>query len=107
MAKREIGEIIGYLKMLLKGRGISVERIVLFGSYAKGNNTEESDLDLVIISPDFEGKNIFERAKALSGVEWELTTKYLCPLDIVMMTPEEWETGDSLIVEFAKEGRVY
>ena len=25
------------------------EKIILFGSYAKGNNTEESDLDLILI----------------------------------------------------------
>jgi predicted nucleotidyltransferase len=32
---------------------INVEKVILFGSYAKGNYNENSDIDLAIISPDF------------------------------------------------------
>jgi predicted nucleotidyltransferase len=31
-----------------------IDAIILFGSYAKGNNTEDSDIDIAIISKDFE-----------------------------------------------------
>ena len=33
---------------------IPVEKVVLFGSYAKGNYTKDSDIDLAIFSPFFE-----------------------------------------------------
>lgn len=32
---------------------ITVENVFLFGSYVKGNPTEESDIDCMIISKDF------------------------------------------------------
>ncbi|MFH1829293.1 MAG: nucleotidyltransferase domain-containing protein, partial [Pseudomonadota bacterium] len=39
---------------LLKKR-IHVQRVILFGSYARGNPRPWSDIDLAIISPDFHG----------------------------------------------------
>lgn len=32
--------------------------------------------------------------------------KFMIPLDIIMMTPEEFNGGSSLVSEFAKNGRV-
>lgn len=37
-----------------------VEAIILFGSYAKGTNTENSDIDIAIITDDFENDIIDE-----------------------------------------------
>jgi predicted nucleotidyltransferase len=34
---------------------IRVERVILFGSYARGNPRPWSDIDLAVISPDFHG----------------------------------------------------
>lgn len=34
------------------------QKVYLFGSYAKGNATETSDLDLLIVMPDRTKKNI-------------------------------------------------
>jgi hypothetical protein len=40
--------------------------------------------------------------------EAEIATikKFMIPLDVIMMTPEEFEGGTSLISEFAKKGKV-
>jgi predicted nucleotidyltransferase len=35
--------------------GIHLQQVILFGSYAKGNNTEWSDIDLAVVSDSFEG----------------------------------------------------
>ena len=35
-----------------------VDAIILFGSYAKGTNTEDSDIDIAVVSSDI--KNIFD-----------------------------------------------
>ena len=37
------------------------DRIILFGSYAYGNPTPDSDVDLLVVLP-FEGKNLLEVA---------------------------------------------
>ena len=38
---------------LIKKQGITVSRVILFGSYAKGKSTPDSDIDLAVISPQF------------------------------------------------------
>ena len=37
-----------------------IEAIILFGSYAKGNNQEDSDIDIAVITDDFENDIIDE-----------------------------------------------
>ena len=44
------------------GREFCADRVVLFGSYAQGSPTEDSDVDLLVILP-FEGKVLFNRSK--------------------------------------------
>ena len=42
-----------YIESLQKG--IHLEKVILYGSYAQGHPRPESDLDLAVISPDFGG----------------------------------------------------
>jgi uncharacterized protein len=49
-------------------RGIRVEAIVLFGSYARGTAHEWSDVDLAVISPDFEGVPINRRQETIADL---------------------------------------
>jgi len=49
----------------LKKFGINTTKIVLYGSYAKGNPREDSDIDLIVISDSFEGMNLRERLELL------------------------------------------
>ncbi len=39
---------------------IHIEKVVLFGSYAKGNFTKDSDVDLAVFSPAFESMSRLE-----------------------------------------------
>lgn len=43
------GSITSYIKVL-EAKGIHLEKAILFGSYARGTQREDSDVDLVIIS---------------------------------------------------------
>lgn len=49
----------------LKKMGISVKRVFLFGSYAKGHPRDDSDIDFLIVSDDFKSKNMRERLEML------------------------------------------
>ncbi len=106
MAKRRIKKAIKYLRDLLYESGLEINKIILFGSYAKGNYREDSDIDIVVVSKDFSGKDIFERAKMLGDIEWRLIKKYLFPFDIITMSPEEFKKGVSPISQFARGGEV-
>ena len=102
MDKNDAVNIIHRYRNALEGLGVNVEKMILFGSYATGTYHEGSDIDLVVISKDFSGKGFWDRihilAKALRIV--------FEPIEATAMTPEEFESGDSMIALFAKEGEV-
>lgn len=108
MAKRKFIRTISILKDLTRQKGIDVDRIVVFGSYARGEEKKGSDIDIIIVSRNFEGKDIFERVEIASGLHRELVEKTMMPADIMYYSPTEWEQGNSLIINQAKEeGIVY
>ena len=108
MAKRKNIKAINILKELVKQRGMDVDKIVVFGSYARGEEKKGSDIDIIIVSRDFEDKDIFERVKLASGLHRQLVEKTMMPADIMYYSPSEWEEGNSLIINQAKEeGIVY
>ncbi|MCL5277190.1 MAG: nucleotidyltransferase domain-containing protein [Deltaproteobacteria bacterium] len=106
MAKRAIKEVITFLEKCLRDTGLNISKIIIFGSYAYGKPTEESDIDIVIISKDFKEKDIFERAKLTKEAEIKTIKKFIIPLDIITMTPEELKNERSLIADYAKKGKV-
>ncbi len=54
-------EVVERFLKLIKSDNITIERIILFGSYAKGNAGEWSDMDIAIVSPDFSGMPFYDR----------------------------------------------
>jgi len=80
------------------------KRIVLFGSYARGDADEESDLDLFVEMET--SRRPPERAIEIASVfglhPW--------PMDIFVYTPEEVKQlrgkGGTLLEEVEREGRV-
>lgn len=50
-----------------------IETIILFGSYAKGTENEDSDIDIAIISSDF--NDIIEDGANLIGYTWKIDTR--------------------------------
>jgi UTP:GlnB (protein PII) uridylyltransferase len=67
--------------------GYAPDRIILFGSYAYGEPTEHSDLDLLIIKQNAEAKRA-ERSIAI----WQLLWGADFPaMDILIRTPAEME----------------
>lgn len=59
--------IMQYVEELEKH--VAVEKVILFGSWAKGNCDEYSDIDLAIFSSDF-GKQRLKEAELLYRVAW-------------------------------------
>ena len=102
MAKKSVLNSIDLFRKGLMAKGINVSRIILYGSYAKGVETDSSDIDVVVISSDFSKKDYWERIDILSDVIYDVFE----PIEAVAMTPEEWEKGDSFIVDYAKNGEV-
>lgn len=56
--KKILDQIQNYKKVLEKNK-IKIDKLILFGSYAKGGEKPWSDIDLCVVSPQF-GENRFE-----------------------------------------------
>lgn len=63
--RQKIKKIVDEYKNMLFDLGIRTERVILFGSFAKGNHKQDSDIDLVVISNDFKKLNLRERLEVL------------------------------------------
>ena len=50
-----------------------IEAIILFGSYAKGTENEDSDIDIAVISDDFD--DIYDSMAHLMGMTWEIDAR--------------------------------
>lgn len=89
-----------YLKELVQ-LGIHPSSAVLFGSFARGRADVWSDIDLVVIAPEFDGPRTVSLVKAL----WRATTSDN-RIEPIPCGEKEWETNQSRpILEIArKEG---
>ena len=85
--RQAIERIINQYKQILTTLGINAQRIILFGSYASGNASEYSDIDLLVISKDFEKRNLRERLEILGLA----AGKVFEPIEALGYTPEEIE----------------
>ena len=95
-------EVAQYLTMLLKEAGISIDQTILFGSCARDEAHEESDVDIAIISQDFARKDFFERSDMTNLALRKTIGKFLVPIDLLKFTPDELATGTSLALEFVR-----
>ena len=99
MDKDNVSEIISCFRKALEAKGVKIDRIILYGSWAKGTQREDSDIDLVVISEDFKDKNFWQRINMLSDAIYEV----FVPIEAIAVTPEEWERGDSFVADYAQK----
>ena len=99
ISQEKINEVINRIV-----KNINPEKIILFGSYASGNPSEESDLDILIVKemrmPRY--KRGREVKKHLRGMK--------IPIDVIVYTKKEikeWEgTKTAFINQAIKQGKV-
>lgn len=90
-----------YHQALLKAN-IPVEKIVMFGSYAKGNPKPWSDLDICVVSKIF-GKNNYDETVLLN----QLTSKVDSMIEPHPYNPSDLENPfDPLAYEINKTGKI-
>jgi uncharacterized protein len=81
----EITAIIAQYCAQLEAMGIRVERAILFGSHARGEAKDGSDIDVLIVSSDFETLNTRERMEQLGTAAARLWQ----PIEAIACTPAE------------------
>lgn len=94
-----------FIDQLRKRFGENLKKIVLFGSRARGDHSEESDYDLLLI---FE-KVTPEMKKYVDEIEDEMLFSQGALFSTFLFTPEELEEREfePFIMNATKEGLVY
>ena len=87
MAKPELADLPERVQEVIRKivESYDPEQIIVFGSYARGDWTDGSDLDLLVVKETEERP--FERIGSVSGACWPRKLA----MDIVVKTPEEIE----------------
>ena len=84
-------------------RDFHPQKIVLFGSWAWGTPTEDSDVDLLVVLP-FDGKPW----RMASTIRERIQAR--CPLDLLVRTPDQVQSrlalNDSFMTDILSRGKV-
>ena len=100
MGQDAVAKIIEQFKQALTSANVQVDQLILFGSHATGTAREDSDIDVIVISPSFAGKTYWDRVEILSDAIY----KVFAPIEASAFTPEEWQSENSLLFDYAKNG---
>jgi len=102
MVDKSIIDIIqNYLQVANKS-GLHISEAILFGSFAKGNYNEESDLDLLLVCSDLNE----DTSEVIKNILWSLRAKTDSRIEPIPVAESEWEKGaGGIIADIArKEG---
>jgi predicted nucleotidyltransferase len=77
-----------------------VKKTVLFGSKVRGDDDEESDIDLLVL---LERKITWEERKAIIGALFDIELSYDVVLSPLMVEEQEWHEGTFSIMPIYNE----
>ncbi len=96
--KEVINTVVRYLGRV-SSEGIPAVAGVIYGSFARGENSPESDIDLLVLSPAFDGRKDYEQAETL----WEVTYDVDYRIEPIPVGVREFaERQDSPIIAIAR-----
>jgi len=85
--------------LALPSVGIHASRAILFGSFARGEADQYSDIDLVVIAREFDAGRDFDTVMKL----WDATLRADIRIEPIPCGEQEWESGDGRpILEIAR-----
>jgi predicted nucleotidyltransferase len=104
MVARSIVDTVRTYLHTVNDNGIPVSFGVIFGSQARGTADEQSDIDLLVVSPHFDGK----KDRRETSLLWRLTITTDTRVEPVPVGEREWKEDNSrAVVEIARrEGRI-
>ncbi len=76
------------IQSIADDQDITLNQIIVFGSRSRDDYREHSDIDLVLVSPDFEDVSKLDRSTAFY-LDWDYDT--LPDPEFICLTPEEFE----------------
>jgi predicted nucleotidyltransferase len=90
--------IDNYLRELSRN-DIPIKKAILFGSYARGNYQEWSDIDIALVSDIFEGNRIDDKDKIR-----KITLSVSSELEVIPFSPDDFNLQNPFAKEILKTG---
>ena len=72
MDQEAVLKTVRQFKKALESINIRIEQLILYGSHAVNKAREDSDIDVVVISPSFYGKSYWERIDILTEAIYQV-----------------------------------
>lgn len=99
MVTTEVIELLKKYISLLNSEGISVYKTFLFGSYSTNSATENSDIDIMIVSDKYD-----ENDDEAAGRIWRLTRKINTKIEPFLIGKNKFSNDDvSPLIQLIKE----
>ena len=102
MGEERVGEIDEFICKIKKK--FNPQKIILFGSRARGEHLEGSDYDIIIVSEAFKGMSFLRRLEMVYEF-WDGERR----MDVLCYTPEEFEKKKrqlSIVKKAVEEGKM-
>jgi uncharacterized protein len=94
----DIEQLMAKLKQGLSGiYGQRLKAVYLFGSYARGDYTDNSDLDVMIVLDTY--TSYWDELVRSAQLASDLSLEYGITISRTIMTEEQWEKGDLPVVQ--------
>lgn len=103
MAEQAVIDSIHRYIGAVESEGIPVSFVVLYGSWARGGTHQWSDIDLIVVSPHFDGPKLPEDI----GTLWYMAARTDSRIEPIACGLRQWyDDTSSAIIEIARrEGR--
>jgi predicted nucleotidyltransferase len=99
MVEPAIVSVIQNYLAAVRRSGIQVRQAILFGSYARGEAQPDSDVDILVIAPEFDDPYSKTRVDLL----WTLRAQTDSRIEPIAVGERQWQEDDaSVIIEMAR-----
>lgn len=94
-----IRRIIGRYLTSLRDHGFQIQDAILFGSYASGRANQWSDIDLALVSNEFEGVRFRDKNRIR-----KITISVSTDLEVLPFNPRDFTPNNPLVKEILDTG---
>jgi predicted nucleotidyltransferase len=103
-SEAEVRVILDRYRQALE-RSIRVDRLVLYGSYARGDARDDSDIDVIVVSPDFDPKQPLRDQRTLSHATIDVDVS-ISPIPVAVSVYDAPSAAPTLLDVVRAEGKV-
>jgi predicted nucleotidyltransferase len=95
----KIRDLVKKFVIEAKKDNITISKAILFGSYAKGTNHEYSDIDIAVVSNEFEGRRLYDNIKLVDA-----TLRTSIDIETHPYRPEDFTEDNLFVKEILEHG---